>query len=82
LGSALARSPSRASSFSQVSRICPVIAAVSQAPVDGEVMGEEVAQPGVLAGADDILDAGVRPVGGVEVGVLAQPAFWCPRAGW
>jgi hypothetical protein len=32
-GSALARSPSRASSFSQASRICPVFEAVSHAPL-------------------------------------------------
>ena len=32
-GSALARSPSRASSLSQASRICPVIEAVSHAPL-------------------------------------------------
>jgi len=34
-----------------------------------------MSQAGVLAGADGILDAGLDPVGGVDVGVLAQPAL-------
>ena len=33
-----------------------------------------MAQAGLLAGADGVLDAGLDPVGGVEVGVLSQPA--------
>ena len=42
--------------------------------VDRVVVRGEVAQAGVLAGADDILDAGVDAVGGVGVGALAAPA--------
>src|SRR5436190_323228 len=41
----------------------------------GATEGREVAQAGVLAGADGVLDPGVDPVGGVDVGALAQPAF-------
>ena len=33
-----------------------------------------MAEPGVLPGADHVLDAGVDPVGGVDVGALAAPA--------
>src|ERR1019366_1122417 len=33
------------------------------------------AEPGVLAGADDVLDAGVDAVRRVDVGALAQPAL-------
>jgi hypothetical protein len=40
----------------------------------------EMAQAGVLAGADDVLNPGVHPVGGVDVGGLAQPAFRRGRA--
>jgi hypothetical protein len=32
-------------------------------------------ESGVLAGADDVLDAGVDAVGGVDVGALAAPAL-------
>ena len=34
----------------------------------------EMSQPGVLPGADDVLDPGVDAVGGVGVGALAPPA--------
>jgi hypothetical protein len=34
-----------------------------------------VAQAGILAGADGVLDAGVDPVGSVYVSSLPQPAF-------
>ena len=34
-----------------------------------------MAQPGVLARADRVLDPGLDPVGGVDVRVLPQPAF-------
>jgi hypothetical protein len=37
-----------------------------------------MAEPGVLASADDVLDAGVDAVGGVGVGALAAPS---PRPG-
>ena len=50
-GSARARSPSRARSLSQASRICPVIEAVSQAALIPKSR-EEVAQAGVFAGAE------------------------------
>src|SRR3974390_283220 len=43
--------------------------------VDLEIKRREMSQAGVLAGADGILDAGLDPVGGVDVGVLAQPAL-------
>ena len=43
--------------------------------VDREVMGGEVAQAGVLAGADGVLDPCVNAVGGVDVGSLAHPAL-------
>ena len=72
--SARARSPSRASSLSQASRMQAIMAAVSRG-VDLEVKGREMAQPGVLAGADRVLDPGLDAVGGVDVRVLAQPAF-------
>jgi hypothetical protein len=45
-----------------------------------------VARAGVLAGPDGILDAGMHPVGGVDAGVLAEPASGarrpvrCPQA--
>jgi hypothetical protein len=39
------------------------------------VMRWEMSQAGVLPGADDVLDAGVDAVGGVDVGALAAPAF-------
>jgi len=39
------------------------------------VMRGEMPEAGVLPGADDVLDAGVDAVGGVDVGVLAAPAF-------
>src|SRR6266487_2693878 len=42
--------------------------------VDLVIMRWEMAEPGVLAGADDVLDAGVDAVGGVDVGALAAPA--------
>src|SRR5450755_928528 len=73
LGSALARSPSRVSSLSQASRICPVIEAVSHAALIPKSK-EEMADSAVLPGADRILDPGVDPVGGVDVGGLAEPA--------
>src|ERR1019366_7009459 len=72
-GSALARSPSRASSLSQASRICPVIEAVSHAALIPKSK-EEMADSAVLPGADRILDPGVDPVGGVDIGGLAEPA--------
>ena len=56
--SALARSPSRARSFSQASRICPVIAAVSQAALTAKPE-EEVTQAGVLR-------AGMRSLAAIE----------------
>src|SRR6266516_6103485 len=34
----------------------------------------EMTEPGVLRGADHVLDAGVDTVGGVDVGALAAPA--------
>ena len=46
------------------------------------VMRGEMPQAGVLAGADDVLDAGVDAVGGVDVGALAAPASASRRAGW
>src|SRR5579859_8138156 len=42
--------------------------------VDRIVVRREMSQAGVLPGADDVLDAGVDPVGGVGVGALAAPA--------
>jgi len=33
-----------------------------------------MAEPGVFASADDVLDPGVNPVGSVDVGALAAPA--------
>src|ERR1700761_232339 len=42
--------------------------------VDVIVVRGEMSQPGVLAGADDVLDPGVDPVGGVGVSTLAAPA--------
>src|SRR5215471_9896903 len=39
------------------------------------VVGGEPADPGLLAGADGILDPGVHAVAGVDVGVLPAPAF-------
>ena len=38
------------------------------------VVGRKVAEAGVLAGVDDVLDAGVDPVACVDVGALAAPA--------
>src|SRR5271165_3640648 len=42
--------------------------------VDPEVKGREMAQAGILAGADRVLDPGLDPVRDVDVGGLAQPA--------
>src|SRR6266480_2363390 len=39
----------------------------------------EMTEPGVLPGADHVLDAGVDPVACVDVGALAAPA---PRVLW
>ena len=46
--------------------------------VDLVVVGREMPEAGVLAGADHVLDAGVDPVRGINVGALAAPPF---RAG-
>jgi hypothetical protein len=43
--------------------------------VDLVVVRGKVAEAGVLAGADDVLDAGVDAVRGVDVGALAAPAL-------
>src|ERR1700722_9257203 len=43
--------------------------------VDLVVAGGEMTEPGVLAGADDVLDPGMDAMGGVDIGALAQPAF-------
>ena len=73
-GSALARSPSRASSFSQASRMQAVIEAVSQAALI--LKSWEGKWPaGVLPGPDGVLDPGLDPVRGVDIGVLPQPAL-------
>src|ERR1700722_5011642 len=42
--------------------------------VDFVIVGGEVSQSGALPGADDVLNAGVDPVGGVGVGALAPPS--------
>jgi DDE superfamily endonuclease len=49
-----------------------IMAAVSQAALT--LKSKEMAQAGLLAGADGVLNPGLDPVGGVDVGGLAQPA--------
>src|ERR1039458_3494679 len=73
LGSALARSPSRASSLSQASRICPVIEAVSHAALIPKSK-EEMADSAVLPGVGRTPAPGVDRVAGVDMGALAEPA--------
>lgn len=65
-GSGFARSPSRASSLSQASRIQAIKEASSQALFSRSHV-TEMSQAGVLAGADDILDAGVDAVRGASM---------------
>jgi hypothetical protein len=74
LGSALARSPSRASSF-RGQQDLPGHRRGQPCGIDLIGEGREVAQAGVLAGANGVLGPGADPVTGVDVGVLAQPAF-------
>jgi hypothetical protein len=44
-------------------------------PVDLQRGRRQLADPGVLAGPDAVLDLDVHPVGGVDVGGLAAPAI-------
>jgi hypothetical protein len=59
-GSALARRPSRASSRSQASKVAAVRAAASQALFIAIEVDGELADAAVLAGADGVLDPGIR----------------------
>jgi hypothetical protein len=73
-----AESPSRASSLSQASRICPVISAVSQATLTwSSKEGNDPGQFPCRCGPRP--RPGVNPVRGVDVGCLARPACRADR---